>query len=178
MTPLQTERLLLRRPTLADFDSYAAMWADPDVMKYLSQSGQPMARHEAWRAFTGQAGHWSLRDFGMFAVIERVSGDLIGIVGPWLPEGWPDFEIGWTLRSAWWKRGYATEAANACLHYAFTELDRAHIVSLITPENTPSIRVAERLGERLEGEITLPHLAPEKKILQYGLSRDEWQRRG
>jgi RimJ/RimL family protein N-acetyltransferase len=178
MTPLQTERLLLRRPTLTDFDSYAAMWADPDVMEYLSQSGQPMARHEAWRAFTGQAGHWSLRGFGMFAVIERVSADLVGIVGPWLPEGWPDCEIGWTLRSAWWKRGYATEAANACLRYAFMELGRAHIVSFITPENAPSIRLAERLGEQLEGEVTLPHLPPERKVLQYGLSREAWQRRG
>jgi len=65
------------------------MWAEPNVMRYLSQSGPPMAGHEAWRAFTGQGGHWSLRGFGMFAVMERASGDLVGIVGPWLPEGWP-----------------------------------------------------------------------------------------
>jgi RimJ/RimL family protein N-acetyltransferase len=152
------------------------MWADVKVMRYLSQSGRPMERHEAWRAFTGLAGHWSLRGYGMFAVVERVTAELVGLVGPWQPEGWPDFEIGWTLRSRYWKQGYATEAARACLRYAFTELGRPHIVSLIAPDNTPSIRVAERLGERFEEEVKLPH-APDTPVLQYGLSREDWQSR-
>jgi RimJ/RimL family protein N-acetyltransferase/uncharacterized damage-inducible protein DinB len=175
MISLQTDRLLLREPVLEDFESYAAMWADPSVMRYLSQTGKPMTRHEAWRAFTGHVGHWSLRGFGMFAVMARAGGEFVGLVGPWLPEGWPDLEIGWTLRPAWWGRGYATEAANACLQYAFNELQRTHVVSLITPDNAASIRVAERLGEALEGEVTLPNLAPGRKVLQYGLSREQWQ---
>jgi RimJ/RimL family protein N-acetyltransferase len=62
------------------------------------------------------------------------------------------------------------------VRHAFTDLDRSHIVSLITPQNAPSIRVAVRLGERLEEEIALPHLAPDRTVLQYGLSREEWRR--
>jgi RimJ/RimL family protein N-acetyltransferase len=52
----------------------------------------------------------------------------------------------------WWGKGYATEAARRALRYAFEELGREHVISLIRPDNHPSIRVAERLGERLEGE--------------------------
>lgn len=175
MPILETKRLILREPALGDFDSYAAVWADPKVMRYLSQTGHAMARHEAWRAFTGQAGHWSLRGYGMFAVLERVTTEFVGFVGPWEPEGWPGFEIGWTLGSRYWGHGYATEAARACLRYAFTELGRPHIVSLIAPDNAPSIRVAERLGERFERGVTLPHLR-DTRVLQYGLSRENWQR--
>lgn len=151
------------------------MWADVKVMRYLSQSGRPMERHDAWRAFAGQAGHWSLRGYGMFTVVERRTAEFVGIVGPWQPEGWPDFEIGWTLRSSKWGRGYATEAARTCLRYAFTQLARPHVISLISPDNTPSIRVAERLGERFEEEVILPHL-PDRPVLQYGLSHEDWER--
>src|SRR5258705_5412615 len=99
-----------------------------------------------------------------------------GRAGPWQPEGWPDFEIGWTLRSEYRGRGYATEAANRCIAHAFTELDRPHVSSFILPENTRSIRVAERIGEALEGQTTLPHLG-DRRVLQYGVSRAHWERR-
>jgi RimJ/RimL family protein N-acetyltransferase len=61
-----------------------------------------------------------------------------------------------------------------CIEYAFTELDRSHLSSFIAPENTRSIHVAERVGERLEGETRLPHM-PDRIVLQYGISREEWE---
>ena len=172
---LQTERLILRPFTTADFDPFAAMYADPRVAETVTEDGRPLSRFGAWRGFAGIVGHWTLLGFGMFAVVERATNTFVGRIGPWQPEGWPDFEIGWTLRSEYWGRGYATEAVKRCIEYSFTELDRPHISSFIVPENVRSIRVAERAGEHLEGEATLPH-APDRKHLQYGLSRDEWQR--
>jgi RimJ/RimL family protein N-acetyltransferase len=118
-------------------------------------------------------GHWHFRGFGQFAVEEKDTGTLVGRVGPWQPEGWPDFEIGWALRREFWGRGYATEAAERCVSFAFTELQRPHLVSLIDPDNVPSIRVAERLGERLEGEFVLPH-QPNRPVRQYGLHKSDW----
>lgn len=174
-TVLETDRLVLRPFTLGDFEPLAAMHADPCVMKLLSVDGKPQPRFDAWRSLCGIVGHWHLRGFGMFALIERATGTFIGRVGPWQPEGWPDFEIGWALRSEYWGRGYATEAAKRCVAYAFRELDRAHISSFIVPENSRSIRVAERIGERLESQVTLPHL-PGRPHLQYGLSRQDWSR--
>ena len=111
----------------------------------------------------------------MFAVVERGSGQLAGRIGPWQPEGWPDFEVGWSLRRNYWGRGYATEAVKACITYSFEKLGKPHLISVIHPDNHRSIRVAERVGERLEGTVTLPH-APDKNFLQYGLRRGDWPR--
>jgi RimJ/RimL family protein N-acetyltransferase len=172
---LKTDRLILREWRLDDLEAFAAMSADPNVMQFLTVDGNPDSRFGAWRALCGMVGHWQLRGFGLFAVVERDTGAFVGRIGPWEPEGWPDFEIGWTLASAYWGRGYATEAVKECLRYAFTELNRPHVSSFIVPENVRSIQVAERVGERLEGEAFLPHM-PARKVLQYGLTREEWRR--
>ena len=166
---LETERLILRGWELADFEAYASIYAEPEVMRFLSPDGKPMSRFDAWRSFTAVIGHWYARGFGLFAVVERASGNLVGRVGPWQPEGWPGFEVGWSLRSSCWGRGYATEAAQACIHYSFEVLKKPHLISLIDPDNINSIRVAERVGEKLEGTVTLPKV-PNRTILQYGLS--------
>jgi RimJ/RimL family protein N-acetyltransferase len=119
------------------------MCGDPDVMRYIAGDGKGLSRFAAWQSFPGQVGHWRLRGFGMFCVVERASGTFVGRVGPWQPEGWPDFEIGWSLRSEFWGKGYASEAAKACLKYAFVDLDRAHVISLITPGRFASPSVSE-----------------------------------
>lgn len=176
MHQLQTERLTLRPFTLDDFDPFAAMLADPEVMRFISADRKPLPRFGAWQSLTSIVGHWTLRGYGMFAVFERRTNTFVGRVGPWLPEGWPAFEIGWTLRSEMWGRGYATEAARTCVEFAFDTLQRDHVVSLILPDNARSIRVAERIGETFESRTTLPHLPADREVLQYGLSRRGWQR--
>lgn len=150
---LTTDRLILRAFRDDDLDAYAEMCADPEVMRYLGE-GKTLSRVEAWRQMAFIVGHWQLRGFGLWALEEKASGRFIGRAGLLQPEGWPGFEAGWTLGRAWWGKGYATEAAREALRYAFEDLDRDHVISLIRPENKPSIRVAERLGERLEGEVS------------------------
>jgi RimJ/RimL family protein N-acetyltransferase len=100
-------------------------------------------------------GHWKLRGYGMWALEEKASGTLIGRAGFLDPPGWPGFELGWMLGKAHWRRGFATEAASRCLRYAFEELARERVISLIRPANVPSVRVAERIGEKLSGEVEL-----------------------
>jgi len=100
-------------------------------------------------------GHWELRGFGMWAVQELTTADLVGRVGFYYPEGWPDHEIAWALARPFWGRGYATEAASAALGKAFGPLGWPRVVSLIDPANTRSVRLALRLGERFEGEATI-----------------------
>src|SRR4051812_6215309 len=150
MKALETERLRFRMFRDDDIDEYAAMCADPDVMRHLT--GQPMTRLEAWRHMAMLLGHWTLRGYGMWAVEEKRSGELLGRIGFHNPDGWPGFELGWTLKRAAWGKGYAAEGARFALNYAFTEMDRDHVISVIRPENLPSIRVAERLGEKLESQ--------------------------
>ena len=71
MTSLETERLTLRMCRLEDFEDYAAMWADPEVTQFVSVDGKPMSRFAAWQSVTAQVGHWHLRGFGMFTMVER-----------------------------------------------------------------------------------------------------------
>jgi RimJ/RimL family protein N-acetyltransferase len=139
MTMLQTERLLLRKWEPTDLEAYVAMCSNPEVMRFISPDGKPMSRFDAWRNLAVHTGHWYLKGFGQFAVVERCSGELVGRVGPWQPDDWPDFEIGWALRSEYWGRGYATEAVRACIEYSFTTLGRTHLVSIIDSENIRSI---------------------------------------
>jgi RimJ/RimL family protein N-acetyltransferase len=162
---LETERLVMRMWRESDFDEYAELCADPEVMRFLG--GKVFDRTEAWRQMASMIGHWYLRGYGIWAVEEKESGRLAGRIGCINPEGWPGFEVGWTLRREFWGKGYATEAARRALEYGFNELDRAHIISLIHPENRASIRVAERLGETLEGNARVF----DTDVLVYGIDR-------
>jgi RimJ/RimL family protein N-acetyltransferase len=151
---LETERLLLRPFRNSDHSAYAAMCADPEVMQYLG-TGVTQNPMEAWRAMASMLGHWELLGYGMFAAEVKATGELAGRVGFLDPPGWPGFELGWTLARQHWGKGYAIEGARACLDYAFGPLGRDRVISLIRPANERSIRVAERLGERLAGEVDL-----------------------
>lgn len=170
MVTLETERLLLRMFREQDFEDYAAIFSDRQVTRYLGD-GEPLSRATAWRSMAFIVGHWQLRGYGMWAVEERHSGVVIGRIGFFNPEGWPGFEIGWTLKPTYWGKGYATEGAKAALNYGFNNLDKDHIISLIYPENIRSIKVAQRLGEKLEDKTTLF----DKEVLIYGISRETWQ---
>ena len=162
---LETERLILRMWRNEDFETYAEMCADLEVMRFLG--GKTMTRLEAWRHMGFLVGHWMLRGYGHFAVEEKASGRFIGRIGFLNPEGWPGFEIGWTLARECWGRGYAIEGARRALEYAFAELDQPHVISLIHPDNRASISVAERLGEKLEGETELMGV----RVQIYGIDR-------
>lgn len=160
-----TDRLLLRMLHDADFEEYAAIHADPEVTRYTTRSH--LDRMEAWRHLAVIAGHWHLRGFGMWGVFEKETGRLAGRVGFHQPDGWPDFELGWTMGRAFWGKGYATEAARRCVQFAFGEMGRDHLISLIDPANVASIRVAERIGETLQGEFQLG----EHRLLVYGIRK-------
>lgn len=170
MVTVETARLYLRQFRESDLEAYAEMCADPEVMRYIGP-GEPLARSEAWRSMATMLGHWQLRGYGLWAVEEKTSGEMIGEIGCWKPEGWIDFEVGWTLRRAYWGKGYAVEAAQASVQYAFEQLGRSHLISLIIPENWRSIRVAEQLGEKPAGKTELFG----KEVLIYRLDRQDWQ---
>jgi len=166
MTTLQTERLILRMFRDQDFEEYARSCADPEITRYLGE-GRPLERWEAWRSMAMILGHWQLRGYGPWAIEERATGNFVGRIGFFYPEGWPGFELGWVLGRVFWGKGYATEGARRALDYAFAEMGRDHVISLIHPENRASIKVAERIGETLEGHTELfGH-----EVLIYGIDR-------
>ena len=167
---IETPRLLLREWRDSDIDAYAALCADPEVMRYLAMN-QTLSREDAWRQMAAFAGHWMLRGFGLWVAELRETGELAGRIGCHQPEGWPGFEIGWTLRREFWGRGLAAEGARAAMRFAFETMGRDHVISVIHPDNRRSIALAERLGEQLEGRTRVRDI----DVLIYGIDRARWR---
>ena len=150
---IETERLRLRPIAPEDVEPHCALMADPEIARFLTVDKRPQSRNAAWRAFASYLGHWTLRGYGFFSVFEKATGDWVGRVGPWMPEGWPGLECGWAIRRESWGRGYAPEAAVAAIRWIFAtqpQLDR--IISIIDPQNSNSQSVAEKVGEENTGK--------------------------
>ena len=179
---LETERLLLRPWKQEDYDPFAALNADPVVMEYFPST---LSRKESDAMADRVCGLIDEKGWGFWAAEEKESGSFIGFIG--LNEPGHDLpfnpcvEIGWRLATPFWGKGYATEAANACLAFAFNDLDLDEVVSFTTVRNTRSRAVMERLGFINSGE-DFDHPAiedghPIKPHVLYRLSKDAWSAR-
>jgi len=148
---LATQRLVLRRWSAADREPFAAMNADPEVMRHFPA----VLDREASDALADRAdgGFDRLRangsPYGLAAVERRADGEFLGFVGlapmRWYPD---DVEIGWRLAPHAWGQGYATEAATAWVEHARDVLRLPRLISITVPANTPSLAVMRRLGMR------------------------------
>jgi [ribosomal protein S5]-alanine N-acetyltransferase len=167
---IETERLALREFTLDDVDGMFAIIGDAETMKYYPQT---FSRDDAADWIQRNLERYRHDGFGLYAVTLKASGNFIGDCGfAWQEvEGETLLEVGYHLRRDQWGHGYATEAARACMDYAFRDLGATEVVSLIRPENLPSRRVAERNGLQVERQVThagLPHLLYVMKREIYG----------
>ena len=149
MARMDTARLVLRPPEPHDFDAFFELHEDPEVLRHIPSSARGN-RVAAWRTFAQVLGHWQIRGYGQWTVIEKASGEVIGRVGLWFPDGAPAIELGWIIRRSRWNNGFATEAAQAAGRYGLETVGARRLVSIIQPDNLASIRVAEKIGERLE----------------------------
>lgn len=150
MMTLETRRLVLRLPEASDAKPLLDIHEHPDVIKYVLAGRSPGGITGAWRIIAMMLGHWQLRGYGQWTVVERTTGEVVGRVGLFYPEGWPGVELGWVTKRSRWGNGFATEAAGAVLGWTWRCLDVDHIISIIQPDNAPSIRVAQKIGERFE----------------------------
>ena len=168
---LQTPRLLLRPPRMEDFDAWAVFLEDEVATRYI---GGPQPRATAWRTFMCMCGAWSMTGVAMFSVIEKATGQWVGRLGPWHPEGWPEAEIGWGIARPHWGKGYATEGAAAAMDYAFDVLGWDHVIHCIDPQNAGSVGVAKRLGSRLLRRVQMPVPYDTATIDAWGQTREDW----
>lgn len=144
---LETNRLILRQWKATDFQVFAELNADPEVMAYfpktLSQD-ESDAIGQKCQLLISQKG------WGFWAAELKSSGEFIGFVGLHVPEDdlpcCPCVEIGWRLLKKHWGKGYATEAALESLSFAFEILELDEVVSFTTVSNKPSRAVMERIG--------------------------------
>jgi ribosomal-protein-alanine N-acetyltransferase len=151
----ETERLILRRQTLADLDQLYAIYQDPDVVRYIPDRSEG---YEAVRAeVEWHMNGWPNRpELGLWATIYKPTNTFIGRCGllPWTIEGKEEVEVAYLLAKAYWGRGLATEAARAVARYGFETLRLPRLISLIDPDNKASARVATKIGMVFEREFT------------------------
>jgi RimJ/RimL family protein N-acetyltransferase len=164
---LMTERLRLRGIRGSDFEDYAALYADPEVTRFIGGKGETWDRGRAWRHMAFAVGHWQLQGAGVWVAEQRASAEFIGVIGFWEPATWPGFELSGHIARRFWGHGYASEGARAAMAHAFNIMRRQCLISLVDPANHASIRVMERIGERLQGRID--HFG--RPLLLYGLDR-------
>ncbi len=173
MTPVvETDRLILRGRTIADFTAYAAIWAEPEVARHTTV--EPLDREDAWVKFARMEGFWSLCGYGFWLAEEKATGEVIGEIGladfkraitPSL-DGMPEY--GWILSARAQGNGYASEALRAALQWGVRKFPGATACCIIDPENRASIRLAEANGFRRSAvadykghEIVIFHRPPD-----------------
>ena len=142
---LETQRLVLRQLTLKDTDALLPVLGDAEAMVYYPH---PFSRDEVGQFISKQLTRYAETGHGLWAILLKSSGELIGDCGLALQdiEGRKEIEVGYHLRRDHWHNGYATEAARACIRHAFYTLHAKQVICMIRPENRPSRRVAERNG--------------------------------
>jgi [ribosomal protein S5]-alanine N-acetyltransferase len=149
---LETERLLIRPLTPDDLAAVHAVFSDPLVMQYIVGGACVLDASRAKLA--SYIAHQETHGFSKWAVLERVNGAVIGDCGLKVLEDGPDVELGFHVARQYWGRGYATEAASACLNWGFENLDRNRIVAIVDPRNAASVRVLEKIGMNRHGWAT------------------------
>lgn len=153
---IETERLLLRPPALQDADAVFAMLTDPQVMRFV---GGPLTREEIWHRLLRYAGHWSLLGYGLFAIVEKAGGRLLGHTGladfhRGLGDAFDPYpEAAWMTATVAHGRGIAAEAAGAAHGWFDANRPERRTVCIIDPANAASIRLAGKLGYRPFGEV-------------------------
>lgn len=169
---IETVRLVLREMTVDDYDALRAVLADSDIMQHYPYTFDE-ARVRNWIARNVE--RYRIDGFGLWAVVLKETGEMIGdcgltmqpINGQMLPE------VGYHIRADHQRRGYASEAASACIRYAFERYDFPAVYSYMKHTNIPSAATAMKCGMKFVGEYDDPDNTVTKV---YAISREEWNR--
>ncbi len=148
-TLFKTESLVVRQFQSAALDVFAALYADPQVMRYVGD-GTTLPRSEVARWIDVCQEKYRSRGYGTSAVFEKATGDFIGYCGVVRAPGNDFDELIYVFHVQSWGKGYATEAGRATLAYVFEKSTLDKIYATIYPDNGPSIKVADKLGMKFE----------------------------
>ena len=156
---LLTPRLVLRRWRGDDIEPMAAINADPEVMRWIG-AGAVRDLEQTRSGIDAIERQWQASGYGLFAIEERVSGDLLGFTGMtvpyFLPEVMPAVEIAWRLGRQHWGKGIATEASAAALDFGLVDRGLDRIIAIVQIGNDASERIMTKLGMNAERQTIDP----------------------
>ena len=180
---LETERLVLRRFTVADVDNLVSLDADPDVTHFIT-GGIPSSRAEIEDEVLPEflAYYERFEGYGFWAAVERTTGEFLGWFHfrPRDEDSLDEAELGYRLRKSAWGKGYATEGSRALIRKGFTEFGVQRVVAEAVAVNVASRRVMEKAGLRFVRTFHQPWPykieGDELGDVEYALTRADWQR--
>ncbi|WP_238323716.1 GNAT family N-acetyltransferase [Planococcus donghaensis] len=168
----ESKRLRFRRWKNTDRDKFADMSKDVEVMRYFPKT---MSKKQADQLIERFETHMDDKGYTMWAVERKEDGAFMGFIGmleiTMEIEGKGSAEIGWRLDKKFWKKGYATEGAEACLAYAFGPLNMNEVYSFTALINQPSETVMKRIGMTKVGEFDHPKLEKNSPLERHVLYR-------
>ncbi|HEY9802954.1 MAG TPA: GNAT family N-acetyltransferase [Leptolyngbyaceae cyanobacterium] len=167
MPEIETARLRLRYFNLHDFDDLFRLYSDTEVMKYLS----PRSREQTEASLRKHIQHWQEHNLGMWAVVDKQSGKMIGRCGLGFLDNTPEVELGYVLDKSYWNMGLGTEASIATLNYGFLTINLERIVAIANPANIASRRVIEKVGMKYQ---KLAYYYGQD-VVYYAICQSEWQ---
>ena len=170
---LETDRLALREMTDGDFPALCRMLQDGEVMYAYEHA---FSDQEAWDWLRRQQERYRTDGFGLWAVVEKCSGEMVGQCGlTWqeLGDGTRVPEVGYLLEKAAWHKGYAAEAARACRDYAMDRLGFGEVYSIIRDNNLPSQKVARRNGMKERGSFVKHYYGMDMPHIVFSVRREE-----
>jgi RimJ/RimL family protein N-acetyltransferase len=170
MIKVETARLLLRTYEKQDLEALYLLWNDAEVMKYVRPGWTP-SREDVEIYFERIKNRWVENGFSHFAVTLKSESKLIGYCGFQNLENSSEIELLYGLAKQYWGRGYITEAAYACLRFAYENTDLDRIVALAYPLNKASSRVMEKVGMTLEKMV----IEKNDELVLYAIARDGFQ---
>src|SRR4030095_11033499 len=115
---VETTRLFLRPVISADLDEFAAMNAEPDVMRYIGD-GKPQTRAQTHLRIYAILDHWEQHGFGLCTIVDKATDAFIGFCGLQYLDNTAEIEVGYRLAKRFWGAGLATEGARASLRQGF-----------------------------------------------------------
>jgi RimJ/RimL family protein N-acetyltransferase len=180
---LETQRLVLRRFSMADAGNLVILDADPDVMRFVT-GGRPTSRedieNEFLPAFLGY--YQRYEGYGFWAAIEKVTGEFLGWFHfrPAQDAAPGEVELGYRLRKSAWGKGYATEGSRALIRKGFAEFGAQRVVASAMAANQASRRVMEKAGLKLVQTFRQPWPYPvdddQSGAVEYALDKTDWER--
>lgn len=151
MLEIITDRLQFRQWRLEDFDQVAAFYSEEKNARFV---GGVKNREAAWRLIATYIGHYYLNGYTYPAIETKDTQQLIGTVGLWNSDPWPEPELGYWLLPYAQGKGFGIEAGRAVFQYA-KSIALPSLVSYIDPANEPSKRLAKKIGAKYDSTIEL-----------------------
>ena len=155
---LRIDGFIMRPIQASDLDTLATIWSDREVTRFLPSRGVPIPRKNAEKSLQSFIEHWQQRGYGIWAIVEDDSSQMVGYCGLRYLDELDEVEVLYGLAKAYWGRGIVTQAAKAAVLYSFNVANLDKLIAMALPDNLASRRVIEKAGLRYEKQIHIFNL--------------------